>query len=750
MGFDSLSTTSTIHVPNGVITSTPTSITNLGFKALHPWSRFTAPPATDLSKWRLRGENGQQVWVYSDSHSQPQSIMEKYLLGLDISVEIPNYPSKPNSAQEAAERGMKFYSLLQAPDGHWPGDYGGPLFLLPGLVISCHITGVQLSSQQKLEMLRYLRNTINKEDGWGLHTADHATVFGTGLNYVAFRLLGGSKTDPVAVRARSFLHKHDGVLGIPSWGKFWLAILNVYDYEGMNAVPPELWILPEWVPLHPKYLWCHCRQVYLPMSYCYGVKLKAPVTDIIRELREEIYTQPYDTIDWPKYRFFVAPIDIYNPHSMILDWSFTALNIYEKWHSTSLRARAIEKALDHIRAEDENTKCVGIGPISKNINMIVQWHAHGSDSILFKQHVGRLADYVWLGFDGMKLQGTNGSQLWDTAFATRAFLEAGADKIPELLPTLKNAFNFFESTQVQRNVPDHDKYFRHISKGGFPFSTRDCGWIVADCTAEGLKSVMSLQETGKMTLDFPVERIYDGINVLLSMQNSDGGYATYETKRGPNWLELFNPSEVFGEIMIDYTYVELTSAVLQTLSHFHHHYPNHRPQEIKSTIDKAINFIRSIQREDGSWEGCWAICFTYGNWFGLEALAAIGENYDDKTESSHMKKACEFLVQKQRSDGGWGESYLSCVERRYVEHETSQIVNTAWAVLGLMAAKYPNRSVIEKGIQFLISSQLSSGDWPFEEIKGVFNKNCMIEYPNYKNAFPIWALGRYARLYGNN
>nr|XP_008176315.2 lanosterol synthase-like [Chrysemys picta bellii] len=121
-----------------------------------------------------------------------------------------------------------------------------------------------------------------------------------------------------------------------------------------------------------------------------------------------------------------------------------------------------------------------------------------------------------------------------------------------------------------------------MSKGGFPFSTRDCGWIVADCTAEGLKSVMLLQEKCPFIAEHvPTGRLFDAVNVLLSMRNPDGGFATYETKRGGRLLELLNPSEVFGDIMIDYCYVECTSAVVQALKHFHEAFPEHRAQEVR-------------------------------------------------------------------------------------------------------------------------------------------------------------------------
>ncbi|XP_047226466.1 lanosterol synthase-like [Girardinichthys multiradiatus] len=287
-----------------------------------------------------------------------------------------------------------------------------------------------------------------------------------------------------------------------------------------------------------------------------------------------------------------------------------------------------------------------------------------------------------------------------------------------------------------------------LDTGGFPFSTRDCGWIVADCTAEGLKSLMLLQELcPSIRQPITSQRLYDAVNVLLSMKNRDGGFATYETKRGGRLLELLNPSEVFGDIMIDYTYVECTSAAMQALRHFQKVHPDHRTEEIRSTLREGVEYCRRVQRTDGSWEGSWGVCFTYGTWFGLEAFACMGHTYKSKDVPVEVQKACRFLLEHQMSDGGWGEDFESCEQRRYVQSSAAQIHNTCWALLGLMAVRHPDHQAIERGVQLLIDKQLLNGDWPQENISGVFNKSCAISYTSYRNVFPIWTLGRFSKLY---
>ena len=198
------------------------------------------------------------------------------------------------------------------------------------------------------------------------------------------------------------------------------------------------------------------------------------------------------------------------------------------------------------------------------------------------------------------------------------------------------------------NHPAHKTYYRDETKGGWPFSTRDIGWVVADCTGEGLKGALICKEHKLTPRPLADARLFDAVNILLLMQNDTGGYATCEKTRGWHFFEYFNASEVFGEIMIDYDYVECSSSALQALCLFRHNFPHHRSVEVNRAIERGTRceagsarpgvrrakppsgrggvgrFMRSIQRPDGSWEGMWGICFTYGVWFGVEGLMEAG------------------------------------------------------------------------------------------------------------------------------
>uniref|UniRef100_A0A3Q2T5T1 Terpene cyclase/mutase family member n=1 Tax=Fundulus heteroclitus TaxID=8078 RepID=A0A3Q2T5T1_FUNHE len=673
-------------------------------------------PATDLSRWRLTNVEGRQTWSYLEEDERPdreQTMLEAHSLGLDTSRFLPDSPAAQTAA-DAAVKGMNFFSLLQAEDGHWPMDFGGLFLVLSALPIMCHIVKISLPEAWRKEMVRYLRSFQLPDGGWGLHLEDQCSVMGTALTYVTMRILGVDPDDPDLVRARNHLHSKGGALQIPSWGKFWLAVLNVYSWEGMNAWLPEIWLLPTWLPFHPSTWWSYCRQFYLAGSYCYGVRLTAEEDPLILSLRQELYVQDYATINWSAHRNSVADCDLHTPHSALLSVVNRILNLYEAHHSTTLRAKAVQEVHEHLKADDRFTDYVNCASIHKLMNMLACWYAEGPTSAAFQQHVSRIPDYLWSDRSSLRRSAQttsiNGSQLWDASFAVQAFLEAGAHEDPKLAECLCKAHDFFRITQIPENPPDYQKYYRHFNKGGFPFSSRHFNWICSDCTAEALISVMLLQQLcPSVRQPLPPERLFDAVNVLLSLKNRDGGFGIYEPARGGRFLELFNPSEMFGNVAAWFCFCFF----------------------FRSTIREALEFCRKMQRPDGSWEGFWGVCFTYGTWFGLEAFACMGHTYENVP--AEVQKACRFLLDHQMSDGGWVEYFESCVQRRYVKSSSAQIPNTCLASLQIFSSSSADR---------LTSSSFFQGNIP-----GAVFRNLSMNYTSYKNSFPIWTLGRFFKLY---
>lgn len=199
---------------------------------------------TDPAGWRLKvseDSHGQHKWLYLPPEQRdawPQTAVDKYSMGEPTG--LPDQP-KAKTPLEAARNGLRYYRELQSEDGHFATEYGGPLFLTPGLIIALQVCGVELPQPKKDELKRYLLNKLRPEGGWGLHTAAPPTVYGTVMNYVCLRMLGMGPDEGPMTAIRAKIHEFGGAVAIPTWGKVWLSILGAYDWEGVNPTPPELW-----------------------------------------------------------------------------------------------------------------------------------------------------------------------------------------------------------------------------------------------------------------------------------------------------------------------------------------------------------------------------------------------------------------------------------------------------------------------------------------------------------------------------
>ncbi|KAF5941596.1 hypothetical protein HYC85_019238, partial [Camellia sinensis] len=225
----------------------------------------------------------------------------------------------------------------------------------------------------------------------------------------------------------------------------WLWLQGELDFKEFNVLMFQL---------YAGRMWCHCRMVYLPMSYLYGKRFVGPINATILSLRRELYTHPYHQIDWNQARYLCAKEDLYYPHPMIQDILWDSLHkigepLLMQWPFYRLRKKALSMVMEHIHYEDENTQYICLGPVNKVLNMICCW-VDDPNSMANQLHLSRIKDYLWVAEDGMKMQvfyqGYNGSQLWDVAFAVQAILSTNL--VDEYGSMLKKSHEFIKISQA--------------------------------------------------------------------------------------------------------------------------------------------------------------------------------------------------------------------------------------------------------------------------------------------------------------
>ena len=311
-------------------------------------------------------------------------------------------------------------------------------------VLLHHITQQPLDPDRRRLVLRSFEHTRLESGAWGLHEHSAPHLFVTTLVYVAARLLGVERDDPLIEPARRFL-RAEGVLNIPTWGKFWLALVNLYDWRGVNPVLPELWRLPRRVPLHPSNWYCHTRLIYMAMAAIYPARFQAPVTPVIASLREELFSEGFADVDFAASRNRLRGADLFARPGVCLRAGYGLARSYERFGSRRLRARCTAELVDRIRWELWTTDHTSISPVSGLLNILALWLHDPYDADCLRA-LARLEGWIWQdGEAGTRVAGAR-STSWDTGFALQVL--AAAPEVEGVTGALGRGAGFLRGQQI--------------------------------------------------------------------------------------------------------------------------------------------------------------------------------------------------------------------------------------------------------------------------------------------------------------
>ena len=638
--------------------------------------------------------------------------------------------SAPADASPALRSATAHLLSLQRDDGSWEGEVVWCPMLTAQYVLLHHITQQPLDPDRRRLVLRSFEHTRLEAGAWGLHEHSPPHLFVTTLVYVASRLLGVEPDDPLIAPARRFLQA-EGVLNVPTWGKFWLALLNLYDWQGVNPVLPELWRLPRRVPLHPSNWYCHTRLIYMAMAAVYSERFQAPVAPVVASLREELFGEGFTDLDFAASRNRMRDADLFARPGVCLRAGYGLARLYDRVGSKRLRASCTAELIDRIRWELRTTDHTSISPVSGILNILALWLRDPDDPDCHKA-LAQLEGWIWEDEEaGTRIAGAR-SASWDTGFALQAL--ATAPEIEGTTDALRRGADFLGRQQIDTSFEGFRQAFRIDPSGGWCFAGAWHGWPVTDCTAEAVRGLITAvpEVAGPAVLG-------DAVRFMLRGQNRDGGLGSYESRRSAGNLEWLNPAEMFGESMTEHSHVECTASCLAAFDACRQHSPQVLDAEAARAVERAERWLRGAQKHDGSWRGVWGVQYIYGTFFGIRGLLAAGAAPGDPA----LRAACRWLLDRQQPDGGWGEHHRGCLTGRYAAHNESQVIHTAWALIALLEAGDPDWAAISQGARFLVSTQDPNGHWPKQDAAGVFFRTALLDYVLYRQYFPLHALALY-------
>jgi squalene-hopene/tetraprenyl-beta-curcumene cyclase len=625
-------------------------------------------------------------------------------------------PVHSSHLQAAVDRARACLLARQAPDGHWVGELQGDTILESEWILLMAFLGHE-QDPRVAKAAQYILDQQRPDDGWAIYPGGPADLSASVKAYFALKLAGHDPEAPALRRARETIRGLGGAAGCNSFTKFYLALLGQFPYANCPAVPPEMLLLPSWAYFNIYAMSSWTRTIVIPLSIFYAHK---PVRKLPDRLGiAELFLEPPDTPLWP-----------HPPTQAWLSWTnfFLALDQVfkrvEAWGLGPVRRLALRRAEAWMRERFADSDGLGaIFPPMIYTAVCLRCLGHGDDSPDLQWALKQLDNLMIDDGETLRLQPCF-SPVWDTALTLKALADAG---LPGAHPAAQRGTRWLLECEVRR-PGDWCVTNPGVEPGGWFFEYRNGFYPDTDDTAMVL---MALARTGRAGSPEGRPATQRALRWLLSMQNRDGGWAAFD--RNINRQVLTKVPFADHNAMLDPSCPDITARVLESLGDFGYR-PGH-PQ-----VDRAIGFLRRTQEQSGAWLGRWGVNYIYGTWQVLDGLARIG--FDMR--QSMVRRAVDWLKAVQQPGGAWGESCRSYDDPSWAGKGPPTASQTAWALLGLLAAGEGACKEVQRGIAWLLDTQRPGGDWHEDPFTGTgFPRVFYLKYHLYALYFPLMALARY-------
>ena len=623
----------------------------------------------------------------------------------------------------------------QNEQGYWCGELEADSMLEADYIYMHALLGTGDKGRMERAINEILRHQ-NEDGGWSNYPGGPSNVNYGVKCYFALKLMGWSAEHPLMVKARNKVLELGGVVECNTFTKMYLCSLGQYDYDAVPAVPPEMLLFPNWFYFNIYAISAWSRAILVPLSIIYA---KKPFKKLA----------PQQTID----ELFVGGRENANHYlrldkKRILSWRnfflFTDRLAHwsERVHIRPLRKMALKKAehwmLDHFEKSD------GLGAIyPAMLNAIVALRALGySESD--PQVIRARDEFEKLGIDCP--QGTPGyptptfrmqpcfSPVWDTAQVLSTLGETGLAKDDA---RLVKAADWLLSKEI-RYKGDWSHNVKDVEASCWCFFFNNDHQPDVDDTGEVLLALKAVDNPRERYQHEVTQR---AVEWVFAMQCKNGGWASFDKDNTKKMFESIPFAD--HNAMIDPPTVDITGRILEMLASYGYTRRDKR-------VEKAVQFILREQESDGAWFGRWGVNYLYGTFLVLRGLQAMEYSYLEPA----VQQAAEWIRMVQNADGGWGETCGTYDDPNQRGVGPSTPSQTAWALLGLLAANDTRSDSVAKGIRWLIERQHDDGSWD-ELMPGRngesyytgtgFPQVFYLGYHLYKQYFPLLALTTYRK-----
>ncbi|MDJ0725302.1 MAG: squalene--hopene cyclase [Prochloraceae cyanobacterium] len=619
------------------------------------------------------------------------------------------------SVTDAIAAAQKHIFSLQYPEGYWWAELESNVTITSEAVLLHKIWGTDKTrSLYKVE--NYLRSQQREHGGWELFYGDGGEISTSVEAYMAMRLLGVPATDPALVKARNFIIKRGGISKTRIFTKFHLALIGCYDWQGIPSIPPSIMLLPDNFPVTIYEMSSWARSSTVPLLIVFDKKPVYPVDFNLNEL----YSEGIDNV---KYE-----LPSNNDWSDIFLWFDKAFKIAENLNLVPFRAEGLAAAEKWVIERQEATGDWG-GIIPAMLNSMLAFKALDYDVNDPMVHRGFLAlDNFAIETEDNYVMQPCVSPVWDTAWCLRALVESG---IRPDHPSLIKAGDWLIEKQIL-DYGDWQVKNKAGKPGAWAFEFDNRFYPDLDDSAVVVMALDGVKLPNEGLKQAAIARC---VKWMATMQCKAGGWAAFDIDNDQDWLN----SIPYGDLkaMIDPNTADVTARVLEMLGQCNLSMDENR-------VRRGLEYLNNEQESDGSWFGRWGVNYIYGTSGVVSALAVIAP----ETHKKQIAKGAKWLLGCQNRDGGWGETCFSYNDPSLKGIGDSTASQTAWAVIGLLdAAKATGKldlDAIERGINYLVSTQREDGSWDEDYFTGTgFPCHFYLKYHMYQQYFPLIALARY-------